>query len=78
VPPTEAVTVTDPAHPLYGLTLPCLGVTNKQRLGRACVVWLAPGIERLVPVAATSLSPIAHPAPRCRLAPRVSPPSCAC
>ena len=69
VPPTEAVLITDPTHPLYGLTLPCLGITTKQRLGPACVVWLAPGIERLVPVAATSLSAITRPVPRCRLAP---------
>ena len=69
VPPTVAVTVTDPTHPLYGLTLPCLGVTNKQRLGPACVIWLTPGVERLVPVAATSLSPIVRPTSRCRLAP---------
>ena len=67
VPPTEQIEVTDPTHPLYGLTLPCLGLTNKQHLGRVCVVWLAPGIERLVPVSATSLvGPPSSPTP-CRL-----------
>jgi len=53
IPPTEQASVTDPTHPLYGLTLPCLGVMTKQLLGRACVVWLAPGVTRLIPVAAT-------------------------
>ncbi len=67
VPPTEQVTVTDPTHPLYGLTLPCLGVTTKQLLGRVCVVWLAPGVTRLIPVAATARgAPFAAPSP-CRL-----------
>jgi hypothetical protein len=67
VPPTEEIEVTDPTHPLYGLRLPCLGVTNKQVLGRACVVWLARGIERLIPVAATSLAGPSSPASPCRL-----------
>src|SRR5690242_3497529 len=55
LPTGEYIEVTDPTHPLYGLTLPCLSVTVKQRLGRVCVVWLAPGIERLIPLASTSL-----------------------
>ena len=63
----ETIEVTDPAHPLYGLTLPCLGVTVKPRLGRGCVVWLHPGVERLIPVAATSLAPVRPPVSRCRL-----------
>jgi hypothetical protein len=54
--PTETVTVIDPRHPLYGRTLPLLGITNKQYLGRCCVVWLLPGVERLVPLAATDLA----------------------
>ena len=36
------------AVPLYGLRLLCLGVTKKQHLGRVCVVWLAPGVERIL------------------------------
>jgi hypothetical protein len=54
--PTDMVEVTDPTHPLYGLTFPLIGVTTKQRLGRVCVVWLYPGVERVIPVAATSLA----------------------
>src|SRR5215510_7337841 len=53
--PTDTVEVTDPTHPLYGLTFPLIGVTTKPRLGRVCVVWLYPGVERVIPVAATSL-----------------------
>jgi hypothetical protein len=33
-----------------------LGITNKQYLGRCCVVWILPGVERLVPLAATDLA----------------------
>jgi hypothetical protein len=66
-PDVDQVEVTDPAQPLYGLMFPCLRVTTKQRLGRVCVVWLAPGIERLIPLAATSLGPVAAPPPACRL-----------
>src|SRR5260221_11713601 len=47
--PTDVVTVIDPAHPLYGQTLPLIGVTNKQYIGRACAVWIQPGIERPLP-----------------------------
>ncbi len=56
-PPPDTIEITDPRHPLYGLTLACFGVTLKQRLGRVCIVWLHPGVEQLVPVAATSLVP---------------------
>jgi hypothetical protein len=52
---TDTVTVTDPTHPFYSLTLPLLGITTKQRLGRVCVVWLYPGVERVIPIASTSL-----------------------
>src|SRR5215468_4276351 len=54
--PTDTVEVTDPTHPLYGLTFPLVGITTKPRLGRVCVVWLYPGVERSIPFAATSLS----------------------
>ena len=66
--PTDTVEVTDPAHPLYGLTFPLIGVTTKPRLGRVCVVWLYPGVERVIPVAATSLvEPLPGPPASCRL-----------
>jgi len=61
------VKVTAPTHPLYGLTFPLMGITTKPRLGRVCVVWLYPGIERLIPFAATSLSETPAPPSRCRL-----------
>src|SRR5262252_3087487 len=65
--PTDTVEVTDPTHPLYGLTFPLLGITTKPRLGRVCVVGLYPGVERVIPLAATSLGgPPAAPS-ACRL-----------
>ncbi len=67
VPSREQIEVTDPTHPLYGLALPCLGVTTRPRLGHVCLVWLAPGVERLIPLAATSLAPLPPPPVRCRL-----------
>ena len=57
----------DPGHPLYGLRLPLIGVTNKQYVGKACVVWLQPGIERIVPFAATSLAETPPERPVARL-----------
>src|SRR5262249_11985420 len=65
--PTDTVKVTDPTHPLDGLTFPLMGITTKPRLGRVGVVWLYPGIERLIPFAATSLSETPAPPSRCRL-----------
>jgi hypothetical protein len=67
IPSVDRIEVTDPTHPLYGLTLPCLGVTTKQRLGRVCVVWLAPGVERLIPLTATNLALVVPSPPSCRL-----------
>ena len=62
------MTVTDLTHPLYGLTFPLIGVTTKQRLGRVCVVWLYPGVERVIPVTATDLAGSAPSPPSpCRL-----------
>jgi hypothetical protein len=51
------VTVVDPRHPLYGRTLPLIDITNKQYLGRSCVVWIQEGVERIVPLAATDRAP---------------------
>lgn len=65
--PTETVTVTDPTHPLFGRTFPLVGVTTKQRLGRVCVVWLYPGVERVIPVAATTLAEPSPPRSPCKL-----------
>ena len=59
--------MTDPTHPLYALTLPCLGITTNHQLGPACRVWLAPGVERLIPLCATSLAPTPQPLSPCRL-----------
>ena len=50
------VTVTDPRHPLFGRTLPLIHVTNRQYLGRCCVIRLQEGIERNVPLEATDHS----------------------
>src|SRR5215472_17582813 len=66
--PTDTIEVTDPTHPLYGLTFPLIGVTTKPRLGRVCVVWLYPGVERVIPLTATSLAaPVPCPPASCRL-----------
>ena len=65
--PSETIEVTDPAHPLYGLTLPLIEVATKPQLGRACVVRLNPGVVRLVPLAATDLGGGVPPHPACRL-----------
>ena len=63
----EHITVTDPTHPLYALTLPCLGITTNPQLGPTCIVSLAPGVERLIPLRATSLAPTSPPPSPCRL-----------
>jgi hypothetical protein len=69
--PTETVEVIDPTHPLYGLKLPLLGITVQQRLGRVCRVWLHPGIERAIPIAATDRGNLIVGPSRCRLSPGV-------
>jgi hypothetical protein len=51
--PEETVTVIDPRHPLFGYTLPLLGIINKQYQGQCCLIWVYEGVEQLVPVAAT-------------------------
>src|SRR5712691_2752968 len=53
--PEPAITVIDPRHPLCGRTLTLVAVTHHSELGRCCVVWLRPQVERLVPVRATNL-----------------------
>ena len=59
--------MTDPAHPLYGLTLPLLRIGVQERVGRIGVVRLRPGAERRIPLAATSLSGISRPVSPARL-----------
>jgi len=55
VTPEETVTVVDPRHPLFGRTLPCVGISNCSYRGRCCIVWIGPTIERHIPVSATDL-----------------------
>ncbi|MGH8072379.1 MAG: hypothetical protein ACRERE_45525 [Candidatus Entotheonellia bacterium] len=75
--PTDTVTVTDPTRPLSGLTFPLIGVTTKPRLGRVCVVWLYPGVERVILVTATALAGSAPPPPLPVASPsQASMPSC--
>jgi hypothetical protein len=64
---TDTVTVTDPTHPFYGLTLPLVGVTVKRGLGRVAIVWLHPGIERAIPVTGTNLTEDSKEPSPCRL-----------
>jgi hypothetical protein len=66
-PPSDRVTVTDPTHPFFGLSFPLLGITTKQRLGRVCVVALYPGVERVIPIGATSLASVSVISTPCRL-----------
>ena len=53
--PEQTVTIVDPRHPLCGRTLPLVGITQRPYIGRCCVVWLHPQVERNVPVDATDL-----------------------
>jgi hypothetical protein len=50
------VTIVDPRHPLYGQTFPLLHLKNKQQLVPSCLIRLAAGAERLVPLAVTDLA----------------------
>jgi hypothetical protein len=47
--------VVDPRHPLFGRTLPCVGISNSCHRGRCCILWIRPTVERHVPVTATDL-----------------------
>ena len=55
VSPKETVSVVDPRHPLFGRTLPCVGISNSCHRGRCCILWIRPTVERHVPVTATDL-----------------------
>src|SRR5262249_34052756 len=51
----QTITVLDPRHPLCGRTLPLVALTHHSQLGRCCVVWLRPHVERFIRVKATTL-----------------------
>src|SRR5262245_1581297 len=51
----QTITVLDPRHPLCGRTLPLVAIMHHSQLGRCCVVWLRPHVERFIPVQATNL-----------------------
>ena len=58
------MTVVDPRHPLYDQSFPLLYLKNKQELIPSCLVLLAEGAERLIPVSVTDLaasSPVVFP-----------------
>lgn len=60
------MTVVDPRHPLYEQTFPLLHLKNKQELIPSCLVQIAEGVERLIPVSVTDLSaspPVVFPLP---------------
>ena len=63
----DMIEIVDPTHPLCGKTLPLVGVTTKQVLGRVAIVWIHPGVERMVPLSATSLADAPAPPSPCRL-----------
>jgi hypothetical protein len=50
------VTIVDPRHPLFDQTFPLLHLKNKQEMVPCCLVQLAEGVERLVPISVTSLA----------------------
>lgn len=52
----ETVTVIDPRHPLHNQTFALLHLKNKQELIPCCLVRLAAGATRLIPVNVTNLS----------------------
>jgi hypothetical protein len=53
------VTVTDPRHPLYGQSFSVNGTVKRPGYGRCYVVGLPSGLERHIPITATSFSPAA-------------------
>ena len=63
----DTIEVVDPTHPLYGKTLPLVGVTTRKSLGRAAIVWIRPDVERMVPLRATNLGGVPVPPSPCRL-----------
>jgi hypothetical protein len=53
----ERVTIVDPRHPLFGLTLLLVQVTDIPHLGRYCVVSFRDITERYIPLTVTDRSP---------------------
>lgn len=53
----EKVTIVDPRHPLFGLTLSLVQVTEIPCLGRCCVVSFGDLTERYIPITVTDRSP---------------------
>jgi hypothetical protein len=53
----EKVTIVDPRHPLFGLTLSLVQVTEIPPLGRCCVVSFGDITERYIPITVTDRSP---------------------
>src|SRR5215831_10111405 len=41
---------------MYGQTFPLVAITHHSQLGRCCVVWLQPHVERFMPMQATNLA----------------------
>jgi hypothetical protein len=66
-PASDTVDIIDPAHPLYGLTLPLRRITTNPHLGRVCVVELYPGVVRFLPLAVTDRAGVVPPPSPCRL-----------
>lgn len=58
-----AITVVDPAHPLYGKTFKLFGLATLPRHVRSCQVEIAPGLISHIAIASTSLGfkPIENP-----------------
>src|SRR4051794_17007585 len=65
----DVIEVTQPNHPLYGLTLPLVGLLTTAHSGQVCVVSLSSRIERIIPLAATDLGGTTPPASPCQLSP---------
>lgn len=53
----EKVAIIDPCHPLYGQEFPLLHLTNHHQLEPCCLVEIIPGVDRLIPIRQTNLSP---------------------
>ena len=54
----ETVTVVDPRHPLFDQTFPVLHIKNQHQLVPSCLVQLAVGARRLIPIRVTNLAPV--------------------
>jgi hypothetical protein len=57
----ETVTITDPCHPLHDQTFPLLFLTKFHNYEPCCMIQVTPGVDRLIPVRQTNLSPADFP-----------------